>query len=209
MFAVIRTDGRQFRVAANDVIELSRIGVPVGERVEFPDVLMLGGPDGTTLGAPTVAGASVAGEVLEHPRGKKIIVFKLRRRHNYRRTKGHRQDLTLVRITDILTDGQKAPDRPAGSARRAPPKAASTKDLPRLFDAPAGAADDLKLIVGVGPILEQRLNAIGITRFDQVAALTADEIAKIDETLAFRGRIDREGWVSQAADLAAKTGSKA
>src|SRR5688572_15825139 len=112
MFAVIRTSGRQYKVAANDVIEINRVPVDIGEHIDFAEVLMVG----TTLGNPLVAGATVSGEVIEHPRGDKVIAFKKRRRHNYKRKKGHRQDLTLVRITDILTDGAKPGPRTAKKA---------------------------------------------------------------------------------------------
>lgn len=101
MYAVIKTGGKQYRVAKNDVIEIERCGVDAGEVVEFDQVLMLGG-DAPQIGAPVVAGAKVTGKVLELTRGPKIVVFKKRRRKNYRRRTGHRQDLTVVRITDIL-----------------------------------------------------------------------------------------------------------
>ena len=106
MFAVIKTAGKQYRVAADEVLKLAmKLGEP-GEIVTFGEVLIVGG-DNQTLGTPTVAGASVAGEVLEHTRGRKIITFKKRRRKNSKRKRGYRQDFTLVRITEILTDGKK------------------------------------------------------------------------------------------------------
>ncbi|MGD9740849.1 MAG: 50S ribosomal protein L21 [Bauldia sp.] len=100
MFAVIKAGGRQYRVAANDVIEIDRVEAEVGDTIAFGEVLMLGG-DTPTVGAPTVAGASVSGEVVEHTRGDKVIAFKKRRRKNSKRTRGHRQHHTLVRITGI------------------------------------------------------------------------------------------------------------
>ena len=101
MFAVIKTGGKQYRVAADDVLKVEKIKGEPGEIVQFGDVLVVGG-DSVALGAPTVAGASVAAEVLDQGRGAKVIAFKKRRRKNSRRKKGHRQDLSLVRIKDIV-----------------------------------------------------------------------------------------------------------
>jgi large subunit ribosomal protein L21 len=106
MFAVIRTGGKQYRVAAEDTLRVDKVKGEPGEIVQFGEVLLLGG-DNVVLGAPTVAGASVAAEVLDQGRGRKIIAFKKRRRKNSRRKRGHRQDFTLIRITEILTDGKK------------------------------------------------------------------------------------------------------
>lgn len=112
MFAVFKTGGKQYRVAAEDVLEIDKIEGERGEVVEFGEVLVVGG-DNVTLGTPTVAGATVAAEVLDQARGPKIIAFKKRRRKNSRRKRGHRQQFTLVRITEILTDG----DRPRKTAK--------------------------------------------------------------------------------------------
>ena len=104
MFAVIKTGGKQYRVAADDKLAVAKLAGEAGDQVTFSDVLVVGG-DTQTLGAPLVDGASVVAEIVEHKRGPKLIVFKKRRRHNSRRKNGHRQDFTLVRITEILTDG--------------------------------------------------------------------------------------------------------
>ena len=115
MFAVFKTGGKQYRVAAEDVLKVDKVKGEPGEIVEFGEVLVVGG-DSVMLGAPTVAGATVAAEVLDQGRGAKIIAFKKRRRKNSRRKRGHRQEFTLLRITEILTDGKKpsktAPPRP-------------------------------------------------------------------------------------------------
>ena len=105
MFAVIKTGGKQYRVAADQTLTVQRIEAQPGDIVTFP-VLILGG-ERMEIGAPMVAGASVAAEVVEHSRGDKVIAFKKRRRKNSRRTRGHRQEFTRVRITEILTDGRK------------------------------------------------------------------------------------------------------
>lgn len=125
MFAVIRTGGKQYRVAAEDVIKVEKVKGDPGEIVQFGEVLVVGGDD-VTLGVPTVAGASVAAEVLEQGRGAKVIAFKKRRRKNSRRRRGHRQEFTLLRVTEILTDGAK----PTVTARPKPepkPKPAVTE----------------------------------------------------------------------------------
>jgi large subunit ribosomal protein L21 len=118
MFAVIKTGGKQYRVAADATLEVGKVAGEPGEIVTFPDVLMLGG-DQPKLGAPLVSGASVAAEIVEHKRGPKVIAFKKRRRHNSRRKRGHRQDFTVVRITEILTDGAKASKAAAEKKPRA------------------------------------------------------------------------------------------
>jgi large subunit ribosomal protein L21 len=108
MFAVIKTGGKQYRVAAGDEVTIEKLAAEAGEVVSFGEVLMVGGEAGTVVGAPTVAGASVAGEVVEQTRGDKVIVFKKRRRKNSRRRNGHRQRLTVVRITGIVPGGAAA-----------------------------------------------------------------------------------------------------
>ncbi len=123
MFAVFKTGGKQYRVAAEDVLKIEKVKGEPGEIVEFGEVLVVGG-DNVTLGAPIVAGATVAAEVLDQSRGPKVIAFKKRRRKNSRRKRGHRQEFTLLRITEILTDGQKASKTAPPRPKRAPtPKA--------------------------------------------------------------------------------------
>ena len=106
MFAVIKTGGRQYRVVPDDVLEIGKIAGDVGTIVQLGEVLVLGG-DTPVLGTPTVAGASVAAEVLLHKRGPKVIAFKKRRRKNSRRKRGYRDEITLLRITEILADNAK------------------------------------------------------------------------------------------------------
>ena len=106
MFAVIKTGGRQYRVVPDDVLEIGKIAGEVGTIVQLGEVLLLGGEQ-PVLGAPTVAGASVAAEVLQHKRGPKVIAFKKRRRKNSRRKRGYRDEITVLRITEILTDNAK------------------------------------------------------------------------------------------------------
>jgi len=127
MFAVIKTGGKQYRVAVEDVLRVEKVAGEPGEIVQFGEVLVVGG-DAVTLGAPMVAGASVAAEVIEQGRGAKVIAFKKRRRKNSRRKRGHRQEFTLIRISEILTDGAK----PTKAARPKPepkPKPAVAPDV--------------------------------------------------------------------------------
>ena len=105
MFAVIKTGGRQYRVVPDDVLEIGKIAGDVGTIVQLGEVLVVGG-DTPVLGTPTVAGASVAAEVLDHKRGPKVIAFKKRRRKNSRRKRGYRDEITVLRITEILTDNK-------------------------------------------------------------------------------------------------------
>ncbi len=137
MFAVIKTGGKQYRVAAEDVIRIEKVPGDPGEIVQLGEVLLLGG-DEVKLGVPTIAGASVAAEVLEQGRGRKVIAFKKRRRKNSRRKRGHRQEFTLLRVTEILTDGAK----PTKSAQpnSARPKSAKPKPEEEAAAAETGAA---------------------------------------------------------------------
>ncbi|MFB9268870.1 50S ribosomal protein L21 [Bradyrhizobium erythrophlei] len=151
MFAVIKTGGRQYRVVPNDVLEIGKIAGDVGTIVQLGEVLVLGG-DTPVLGTPTVAGASVAAEVLQHKRGPKVIAFKKRRRKNSRRKRGYRDELTVLRITEILADNAKptvgprpkkekvaAPAEGEDAAPKAAKKKASAK-APAAKKAPAKKA---------------------------------------------------------------------
>jgi len=149
MFAVIKTGGRQYRVVPDDVLEIGKIAGDVGTIVQLGEVLLVGGEQ-PVLGAPTVAGATVAAEVLQHKRGPKVIAFKKRRRKNSRRKRGYRDEITVLRITEILTNDNKPtigprPKRekvvvePADDADEAP-KAAKKKAAPKKPAAKKAAA---------------------------------------------------------------------
>ncbi len=134
MYAVIRTGGKQYKVAKNDVIVVERLPGEAGATVQLDAVLMVGDDKGQTVGSPLVAGAHVAATVLEQTRGDKIIVFKKKRRKNYRRTAGHRQDLTALRITDIVTGGKKSAakaETPKAEEKKAAPKVEPKKAAPK------------------------------------------------------------------------------
>lgn len=194
MFAVIKTGGKQYKVAEGDTIVIEKLAAAAGETVTFDSVLMVGAGAGVTVGAPTVAGATVTGEVASEVRGPKLITRKKRQRQTYRRTIGHRQDLMEVTITSINTDG-KAPAKKAAAKKEEAPKAEAAA-----ADAPAG--DNLKKLTGVGPALEKKLNGAGITTFAQIAALSDADIAKLEEELSLAGRFAKDGWVEQAKELA-------
>ena len=199
MFAVIKTGGKQYRVATNDQITVEKLVGSAGETVAFEHVLMLTDAAGVHVGAPTVAGVSVAGEIVTQARGDKVISFKKRRRQNSKRKRGHRQDLTVVRITDILTGGAKVT-----VTAKAPILLAAGAALATAAVASGGLdTTNLSLISGIGPTIEKKLRAAGIQTWNEIAAWSADDLAKWDEQLALRGRAVREEWIEQAKELLA------
>ncbi|MBT5679614.1 MAG: 50S ribosomal protein L21 [Marinovum sp.] len=225
MFAVLKTGGKQYKVQSGDMLRVEKLAADAGETIQFNEILMLGG-DAPVIGAPFVADAAVQAEVIDQVKGDKVINFvKRRRKHSSQRTKGHRQKLTLVRVTEILNSGADksgvkaalgagsvsasaiaAVVEPASKAKTAKPAAAKATEAkpaaPKAGKAAAGG--DLKKLSGVGPALEKKLIAAGVTSLEQVAAWTEADVTKIDEELSFKGRIEREGWIAQAKELTAK-----
>lgn len=226
-FAVIRTGGKQYKVAANDVVKIEKIAGEPGDVVTFDQVLMVGEGDDVTVGAPLVEGALVAGQFISTKKQRTVIILKKERRQHYDRRNGHRQLLSSVRITEILTGGKKPTTKVDEIARArylkaaaangaaesvteaapAPAKPAAKKAAAKKTEAAsapaAGFTDDVKLIGGVGPALEKKLAGVGITSLTQIAAWTAEDIASFDEKLDFKGRIERDEWVQQAQELVA------
>jgi large subunit ribosomal protein L21 len=247
MFAVLKTGGKQYRVASGDVLRVEKIAAEAGETIQFNDILMVG----NTVGAPMVEDAGVQAEVIDQIKGEKTINFvKRRRKHSSKRTKGHRQQLTLVRITDIMekgagksgvkaalngtgfmsasmieraaNPGMPSSEKAAAAAERASqpkkaakpaaekaaPKAAAEEKAPAKKAAPkktaakTDGADDLTRISGVGPVMVKKLHANGVTTLAQIAAWTPEEVASMDDVLNFKGRIDRDEWLKQAAEFA-------
>jgi large subunit ribosomal protein L21 len=139
MFAVIKTGGRQYRVVPDDVLEIGKIAGEVGTIVQLGEVLVVGG-DTPVLGTPTVAGASVAAEVLDHKRGPKVIAFKKRRRKNSRRKRGYRDEITVLRVTEILTDNNKPSIGPRPKKEKVAAAAAEDDEAPAKKKAPAKKA---------------------------------------------------------------------
>jgi len=134
MYAVIKTGGKQYKVAKNDVILVEKLPGEAGAAIELDEVLLVGDDNSQTVGAPLVDGAHVAATVLEQTRGEKIIVFKKKRRQNYRRKAGHRQDLTALKITDIVTGGKKKVAKaaePKAEEKKVAPKAEEKKAAPK------------------------------------------------------------------------------
>ena len=221
MFAVIKTGGKQYRVAAEDVIQIERIAGEAGDIVTLADVLMVGEGASATIGAPFVDGASVAAEIVEQNRGPKVIAFKKRRRQNSRRKRGHRQLLTTVRISEILTGGAKpskkaaakpaaekkeaAPAKKTEAEKKAAPKAEAKAEAAAapLFKAPKGEREDLTQIKGIGPVAAGQLIEQGITTFAQIAKLSDKDIAKIDDAMPFSADQITD-WREQAKELAKK-----
>ncbi len=235
MFAVIKTGGKQYSVAADDQLKVEKLAGEPGDMIELNEVLMVG----NTVGAPLVAGAVVTAEILEQGRARKVIAFKKRRRQNSRRTIGHRQHYTLLQISEILTDGAKPSKKATGAKKAAPKKddkkaeekpAAAKKAAPKpeaskpetkadespketkkaeapapdgpLFTAPAdGAKDKLTDIKGIGPVAEKQLNEQGITTFAQIAALTDEDIVRVDEYMPFSADQIND-WKAQAKEKA-------
>jgi large subunit ribosomal protein L21 len=207
MFAVIKTGGKQYRVAADDVLQIGNVVGEVGDIVEIGHVLAYGSGDDVTIGAPFIDGALVTAEVVAQGRGAKVIAFKKRRRQNSRRKRGHRQYLTTVRISEILFDGAKPSkaksEKTEKAAKTAEGGAAAKKPSKAKAEPAAGFDDDVSLISGVGPVLKEKLAGAGITSLKQIAAWKKKDIAKFDEELEFSGRIERDEWVEQAKELVA------
>jgi large subunit ribosomal protein L21 len=205
MFAVIKTGGKQFRVAANDRITIAKLEGNPGDTVAFGSVLMLTDGEKSTIGAPFLGDITVAGEIVEQTRGEKVIAFKKRRRQNSKRKRGFRAELTVVRITEILTGGKK-PEMKKGEAAPVALKAGSEAVKGKSTKAAKAEgldASNLSLISGVGPTIEKKLRAAGITSWNDIASWTEADIAKWDEELKLRGRATREEWVEQAKELLA------
>ena len=203
MFAVLKTGGKQYKVQSGDVLRVERLAADAGETIQFNEILMLGG-DAPVVGAPMVDGAAVQAEVIDQIKGKKVINFvKRRRKHSSKRTVGHRQKLTLLRITDILASGGDKTGvkaaigtgsvsgfvaKPANEKKPAAKKTAA----PKAAAAPAASGDDLTQITGVGPAAAKKLVAAGINTFADLAKVDVDSFDAV--------KVKPE-WVAQAADL--------
>lgn len=205
MFAVLKTGGKQYKVQSGDVLRVEKLAAAAGDTVQFNDILMVVG-ETTILGKPMIDGAAVQATVIDQIKADKVIHFvKRRRKHGSQRTKGHRQKLTLLRVTDILTSGADVSGvmaaigaASAPSVKSAPVAAPKKAAKAKVAPAAVTGADDLKLLSGVGPALAKKLHAAGVTSFAQIAGWTASDVTAMDEKLSFKGRIDREGWIDQA-----------
>lgn len=193
MYAVIKTGGKQYRVAVGDKLKVESLAAEEGDNVTLDNVLMIADGDAVEVGTPTLE-KTVEAKVLSNGRGKKLRIVKFRRRQNSRTRTGHRQNYTELEITAI-----------GGKAAKKAAKAEKKADAPKAEKAEKKAAapkksggDDLSRISGVGPVLVGKLEALGITTLQQVADFTAEDIERIDGELNFKGRIERDDWVGQA-----------
>jgi large subunit ribosomal protein L21 len=198
MFAVIKTGGKQYRVAQDQEIVIEKLEGDAGDTLVFGEVLMIGDGDKVNVGAPLIAGAQVVGEVVEQSRGAKIIIFKKKPRNTYRRKKGHRQHQTVIRITEILAKGGATPKK--GEGKKAAPKA-ETKGSAKPAAKAAEGGDNLTKLTGVGKVAATKLNEEGISTFAQIAGLSSAKFADLDEKI-FKGRVPMDQLVSEAKELA-------
>lgn len=221
MFAVIKTGGKQYRVAPDDVLVVEKLPVEAGATHVFGDVLMVGDGSSVEMGAPLVGGAQVTGEVLEQRKGAKITIYKTRQRNTYMRKKGHRQQETVIRITEIASKLGKA----TGEAKSAPKtarKADAPKAEPKQADAPkaekkaeapkseakaekpaakSSGSDDLTKLTGIGKVGAGKLNEAGFNTYADLAALSQAKFEELDAEI-FKGRVPYDQLVKEAKDLA-------
>lgn len=205
MYAVIKTGGKQYRVVVGDKLKVESLNVEEGDKVVLDHVLMIGDGESITVGTPTLD-SSVEATVVRNGRGKKLRIVKFRRRQNSRTRTGHRQNFTELEITAIGGKGIAKKAAPKKVEAVAPKKVeAKTAAAKAQKAAPKAksSANDLSKLSGVGPVIVGKLEALGITTLQQIADFTAQDIARIDGELNFKGRIERDEWVKQANELLA------
>lgn len=225
MYAVIETGGKQYKVAVGDKLKVEKLIADEGTSVELDRVLMVADGENITVGSP-VLGTAVSATVLAHGRGDKIRVFKMKRRKNYRRTQGHRQAYTEIEITGIgdeiaaaerageestekgdsvapaaTADTQKAAVSEATESEATVSEATESQAAEAAHTGSVSASDDLTTINGIGPVISEKLQGLGITTFRQIAEFDQAKIDEVNELLSFKGRIEREEWVDQAKKL--------
>ena len=184
MYAVIKTGGKQYKVAAGEKIKVEQIAADVGQEIVFDQVLAVGNGSSITIGTPLVLGATVTVTVVSHGRGDKIRIFKMRRRKHYQKRQGHRQNYTELFFAEIA-DGK------GGVAKAVLPVAAAV-----------ASKDDLTIIEGVGPKIAQVLSDNGITTFAQLAVTDAAAVSAMLKASGGRfGLANPASWGEQAALL--------
>ncbi len=186
MFAVVRTGGKQYRVAPGDKIVVEKLAGEAGDKVTLEDVLF------ASEGA--AKGLTVSAEIIAQAKADKVIIFKKRRRHNYRRRNGHRQQHTILKITAVGSEKAAAPAKKEAAVKAAKPEATAAAGID---------ASNLSIISGVGPAIEKKLRAAGITSWNDIAAWDDAAIEKWDTELKLGGRATKEEWVDQAKELLA------
>lgn len=232
MYAIINIAGQQFKVEKDQQIFVHRLPNKEGDTVTIDQVLFVENGDKIEVGAPAVSGASVTLKVIEHVKGDKVIVFKKKRRKGYQKKNGHRQQFTKIAIDGISLNGKKVEkaETPKPAEKTEPKKAAPSKKeaevsenlvtraehraedanveinldkvLHSIGTALKADADDLKLINGIGPVYEEKLNELGIYTFEQISKLKAadrEELSAIDGIT--RDKIEEDEWVKQAKEL--------
>lgn len=211
MYAVIKTGGKQYRVSPGDRLRVETLKADEGASIEFDQILMVGDGTNVTIGDPLVSQAVVVGKVVSHGRGKKIHIVKFRRRKHHHKKTGHRQNYTELEIVSV--NGTTASKDSVSQKPAAAPKPAATKTesipapapasvaAPKFLDAPNGETDDLKKILGIGSVLEEKLNDMGVYHFSQIAEFTDEDVNNINTHLSFPGRIERDEWIPQAKEL--------
>jgi large subunit ribosomal protein L21 len=200
MYAVVETGGKQYRVAVGDKLKVEKLDVEEGANIQLDRVLMVCNDGKVEVGTPVLEGTAVGATVITQGRDEKIKVFKFKRRTKYRRTQGHRQAFTQLEIISI--GGAKAAPKAQVKAKAKPEsKAEAKKAAPKKKATAASDGDNLTDINGIGPVIEKKLKAVGVKTFQQIADFTAEQISEIDETLNFKGRIEREEWVDQAKKI--------
>lgn len=203
MYAVIESGGKQYRVAVGDRVKVESLKAEPGAEVQLDNVLLVADGDKIDVGSP-YTGASVSATVVEHGRGRKVRILKFRRRQNSRTHAGHRQNYTELEITGIggKTAGAAKPAKSAAKTGDSGRKTAKTTGKPT-----SAADDDLTRLNGVGAVLAEKLQKGGITSLTQIAGWSEEDVARIDEELELKGRIQRDDWVGQARELTGQTES--
>ncbi len=199
MYAIVDIAGKQFKVAKDQFVYAPSLAGNAGDAVEFNNVLLLDGDDGMEVGAPLLSGVTIAGKILEHGRGDKVIIFKKKRRKGYKKTQGHRQNYTKVLIEDILTGGQK----PVAKKAEPAPTAEKPEKQETKTTMPAETQDDLTKITGIGPVYAEELHKQGIHTFQQIAELSTEDMERLGEEISgiTPHLIEEEDWVGQAKEL--------
>jgi large subunit ribosomal protein L21 len=188
MYAVVKTGGKQYKVAAGEKLKIEQIAANVGQEIVFDQILAVGSGDGLLVGAPLVPGASIKATIVAHGRGEKVRIFKMRRRKHYQKRQGHRQNFTEVFIGEIL-DGKGGSFKAAAAPVIASP-------------AQKGGKDDIELIEGIGPKIAKVLADNGITTFAKLADAKADDITAMLKASGGRFSLaNAASWAQQAALL--------
>lgn len=195
MYAVIDSGGKQYRVALGDRLKVESLQAEPGAKINLDNVLMVADGADVAVGTPHLDTA-VEATVIGHGRGKKVRIFKMRRRKGSRQHAGHRQNYTELEITRI-GDAEAEPAKPKAEKTEKPAEPAPEE----LAAEEKTTKSDLTEINGVGPVIVEKLNAIGITSLEQIAAFTDEDIERVNGELNFKGRIERDDWVGQAKQL--------